>query len=972
MIVEQEQEQPNNGAVAIWETAGIVREAGSNRPLLLDAPDTFWVVQTGKVDVFVVPVQGGQPAGARQHLFRVQAGQALFGAQLSAGLGLLAVGAMGTRLLEVKQGEDRALMAGDEATRQLARWFDEWINQLTAVTTNVLPPKDCVPLESGTTFSLKAGGRVNPRREILWVIPMNGRLRWADREDLPPLQPGSYWPLSPVVWVQAAVNSDVGCQPTEALLRKAIAWAGLQDFHALVFTSLRANRDRDTATGRQRLVDKREASRRSLEGAFSQLAAVMEPEEATAATQEENALLMVCSLVGQAMGITVRTHPNLQKGISRNPLGDIAKASRFRVRQVALRGEWWRQDNGPMVGYLDGDKRPVALLPAGARRYTLVDSADNSRVRVTEEVAATINGFAYTFYRSLPDRLLTALALIRFGLRDSKSDLLMVVLMGIAIGILGVLTPLATGIIVDRIIPGANQSQLLQIALALLVAAVAAALFQVTQSIAFLRFEGKMDASLQAAVWDRLLSLPVAFFRDYTAGDLGNRAMSVSTIRQTLSGMAFGSILSGIFSIFSFALLFYYDTRLAWLATGLVGIAVAVTATASYLQVRYQRELVEIQGRISGIVLQLITGITKFRVAGVEERAFVYWAKAFSEQKRTAYQTRTVANSLAVFNAAYPTLALMVIFAAMALSAESGLTTGEFLGFNVAFTQFLMAALQVSFALVTTLSVVPLYERLKPILVTLPETDIHKASPGELSGEIEVSHVSFRYKANGPLILKEVSLHIEPGEFIALVGPSGSGKSTLFRLLLGFDTPESGAIYFDGQDLTTLDIQEVRRQMGVVLQNGRLLTGTILENIIGSSLLTIAEAQEAARMSGLDEDIKRMPMGLHTLVSEGGGTLSGGQRQRLLVARAVVTKPRILFFDEATSALDNRTQAIVSESLERLQATRVVIAHRLSTIINADRIFVMEGGRLVQMGTYQELINQPGPFLELARRQMTG
>jgi ABC-type bacteriocin/lantibiotic exporter with double-glycine peptidase domain len=216
-----------------------------------------------------------------------------------------------------------------------------------------------------------------------------------------------------------------------------------------------------------------------------------------------------------------------------------------------------------------------------------------------------------------------------------------------------------------------------------------------------------------------------------------------------------------------------------------------------------------------------------------------------------------------------------------------------------------------------------------------------------------------------------VSLHIEPGEFIALVGPSGSGKSTLFRLLLGFETPEAGAIYFDGQDLTTLDIQEVRRQMGVVLQNGRLLTGTILENIIGSSLLTIAEAQEAARMSGLDEDIKRMPMGLHTLVTEGGGTLSGGQRQRLLIARAVVTKPRILFFDEATSALDNRTQAIVSESLERLQATRVVIAHRLSTIINADRIFVMEGGRLVQTGTYQELIDRPGPFLELAKRQMT-
>jgi ATP-binding cassette subfamily C protein len=503
-----------------------------------------------------------------------------------------------------------------------------------------------------------------------------------------------------------------------------------------------------------------------------------------------------------------------------------------------------------------------------------------------------------------------------------------------------------------------------------LAAAVAGLLFQVTQSIAFLRFEGKMDATLQAAVWDRLLSLPVGFFRHFTAGDLGNRAMSISAIRQTLSGATFGSILAGIFSLFSFALLFYFDRQLAWLATILVLFAVLTTAAASYLQVRYQRQLVEIQGRISGMVLQLITGISKFRIAGAEERAFAYWATAFSEQKRTAYRARSVANSLAVFNAAYPTLALMGIFASLALSTEADLSTGEFVAFNVAFTQFLTGALQVSSALITTLSVVPLYERARPIFQTLPESDISRASPGELSGEIEVSKVSFRYKEGAPLILRDVSLHIRAGEFIALVGPSGSGKSTLFRLLVGFEQPEAGAIYFDGQDLMTLDIQEVRRQMGVVLQNGRVLAGTILENIVGSSLMTIEEAWEAARMSGLDEDIKAMPMGLHTLVSEGGGTLSGGQRQRLLIARAVVTKPRIIFFDEATSALDNRTQAIVSQSLERLQATRIVIAHRLSTIINADRIFVMEAGRLIQSGTYDELLAQPGLFADLAKRQL--
>ncbi|MCI0393741.1 MAG: NHLP bacteriocin export ABC transporter permease/ATPase subunit [Chloroflexi bacterium] len=956
-----------------WRAAGKIVEAGSNRPLLLVERDTFWVVVAGKVDIFAIPIVDGQPAGARHHLFRAEAGQALFSVHsaMEQGVGLLAVGAMGTELLVVEQHQAEPLVRDFDSAGQLVRWLDDWITNLTASTTTVLPPKDCTLLEAATSLSLPESARARPRRGVVWIKHMNGASWWLDRSDLPALGGKHHWPISGAAWVQAITNSELTCDQTKLLVRQGILWPSLQQFHGLIIECVRANMAQKTTAGHERLQEKAVASRRSLEGAFSRLAAVMEPEALTTAAQEENALLVASRLVGQAINVRIHSHPNIQKGISRNPLGDIAKASRIRLRQVALKGEWWRQDNGPLLAYMEEDKRPVALLPTTPRSYVLVDPAVPGRVRVTPDVATSLNSFAYTFYRPFSDRLLDALDLIRFGLWAAKGDLLMVVLMGIAIGLLGVFVPLATGIIVDRIIPGADRFQLWQISLALLVSAIAAALFQVTQSIAFLRLEGKMDVSLQAAVWDRLLSLPVAFFRNYTAGDLGSRAMSISTIRQTLSGTTVGSILAGIFSLFSFGLLFYYDTRLAWLATGLVVLAAGLTTAASYLQVHYQRQLVETQGRISGIVLQLITGIAKFRVAGAEERAFVYWAKAFSEQKRLAYQARSVANGLAVFSAVYPIVATMAIFAALAFSATAGLSTGQFLGFNAAFSQFLVATLQVSFALISTLSVIPIYERAKPILQTLPETDETKASPGELSGRIEINNVSFRYKENGPLILREVSLQVQPGEFIALVGPSGSGKSTLLRLLLGFETPESGAIYYDGQDLASLDIQEVRRQTGVVLQNGRLLTGTILENIIGSSLLTIDDAWEAARACGLDEDVKRMPMGLHTLVSEGGGTLSGGQRQRLLIARSVVTRPRILFFDEATSALDNRTQAIVSENLERLQATRVVIAHRLSTIINADHIFVMDGGRLVQSGTYRELMNQPGLFVDLARRQLT-
>jgi ATP-binding cassette subfamily C protein len=390
----------------------------------------------------------------------------------------------------------------------------------------------------------------------------------------------------------------------------------------------------------------------------------------------------------------------------------------------------------------------------------------------------------------------------------------------------------------------------------------------------------------------------------------------------------------------------------------------------SLYTLRLHRPLHALQGKISGQVLQFITGITKLRVAAAEVHAFAVWARNFSEQKRLDLATGRVYNGVAVFNEVYPILTTICLFAAMAYWARGDMTTGKFLAFNAAFTTFLYATLDVSAALISMLHVVPVYERAKPILATLPEVTEAKADPGELQGRIELSHVSFRYKADGPPILRDLSLQISPGQFVAIVGPSGSGKSTLLRLLLGFETPEAGTIYYDGMDLAGLDVQAVRRQIGVVLQSGKLMPGDIYENIVGSSLLTLDDAWEAAEKAGLADDVNDMPMGMHTVLGEGATTLSGGQRQRLMIARAIVAKPRILIFDEATSALDNRTQAIVSRSLEELQATRIVIAHRLSTIIHADRIFVIQAGRLVQSGNYEELMQQEGPFAELAKRQL--
>jgi ATP-binding cassette subfamily C protein len=446
--------------------------------------------------------------------------------------------------------------------------------------------------------------------------------------------------------------------------------------------------------------------------------------------------------------------------------------------------------------------------------------------------------------------------------------------------------------------------------------------------------------------------------------------MGIDSIRELLTGNVLTSILAAVFSLFSFGLLFYYSFRLALVALGLVAVLMAVTATLVYLQLRHQRELLYLQGKLASLLFGLIGGIAKLRVGGAEQRAFSLWAHRFAEQRQRSIAAQRVANFQAAFNSVYWTLTSLTIFAMVGFSSEDSLPIGEFLAFNAAFGQFLAAALSMIGVFSSVLTLVPIYERLSPILLEPPEVDTSKAEVGDLSGEIELSHVSFRYQPDGPLILDDVSFRACPGEFIALVGPSGAGKSTCLRLILGFDQATSGSIYFDGQDLTSISLQSVRRQLGVVLQSGRPMVGDIFTNIVGSSNLGIDAAWEAARMAGLEEDIKAMPMGMHTVISEGAETFSGGQRQRLLIARAVVHRPRIILFDEATSALDNRTQEIVSRSLERLKATRIVIAHRLSTIVNADRIFVLQGGRVIEAGTYQELIRQGGLFAQLAARQI--
>lgn len=437
------------------------------------------------------------------------------------------------------------------------------------------------------------------------------------------------------------------------------------------------------------------------------------------------------------------------------------------------------------------------------------------------------------------------------------------------------------------------------------------------------------------------------------------------------------TVFNSFFALLNLGLLFFYSFQLALVAIAIAAVNLAIALFSFFISRQKMIPMQELSGEIFGLTVQLIAGVSKLRVADAEERAFAHWAKKFGSQLELMLSTEAIEDAVTLFNMILPTVSSILLYglgvtliAQAQAQGETGFSTGTFLACNAAFGTFVGGVTGLSGAFVSVMQVSIIWERVKPILEEKPEVDDRKTDPGRLAGAVKLERVSFRYLKDAPLTLNKVTVEAKPGEFIALVGPSGSGKSTIVRLLLGFEQPEEGKIYYDSQDLAELDILAVRRQLGVMLQDGRINTSSIFNNISGGALVTFDEAWEAAKMAGFASDIEQMPMGMHTVISEGGTNISGGQRQRLLIARALVLKPKILIFDEATSALDNRTQATVSESLDSLRVTRIVVAHRLSTIRHADRIYVIVAGEVVQVGNFEELMAQPGMFADLMARQI--
>jgi NHLM bacteriocin system ABC transporter ATP-binding protein len=966
-----------NNVSHIFESQGKKIAANNYAPVELKGNDNIYWICTGKIDIFAVDQHM-----KRSHIARIETEEVFLGLDTKSNLseiGIQAIGIVDTQIIQMTQQQFLDELQDEQDSQNAANAIDVWIQKLTTGIHQGRSEQSIMKVVSEKNLPVNKDIDIQARSGLTWIKMKKGSACFLKLDSYLLDPETDFIPISRHSWIHMLTDGEI---ETTSTFNRLSVWkkTGLElsIFNTIVLRLIEKHLTIEKQKEKIRLKNKVSKEKGAIQNALTQLSSLLISGQNIdySAAVTPDALLTACKWIGMHMKIKIVTPPYLESDqiMSRAKLNQIARSSQIRKRQILLRGDWWKKDSGAILAHIEDSKRPVALIPTGVGQYSIADPVDLTFTPVTRDAVEQLSPFGFTLYPSFPQKSMYGADMLRFGLRDCKNDLFILILFGIIGGILSLMTPFMTGYLFDAIIPEASKHMLIYIALALVSVAITVGVLNFVKGIAYIRIESKMNKHIQSAIWDRLLSLPLSFFRSYNAGDLSNRANGINMIRQLVSGVVVTTVLASLFSIFNLALLFYYNVNLALIAIFLAVVSLIFSFIICYRGQFHQKKVAHLEGKLSGMTLQFITGISKIRVSGSEIFAFSVWSQIFGQMKAEYMKTGFLINRQEIFNMVYPLIASIVIFGTSIpyLHNQNGYvwTLGEFMAFYTAFCIFLSAILQMSLSIIATLDIFTCYERLSPILRAQPEIDLARKNPGRLKGDIEINQISFRYREGGPLILNNISIHIKPGQFVAFAGESGSGKSTLLKLLLGFEQPENGSIYYDGQNLTKLDIRDVRQQIGTVLQSGKLMPDSIFKNIVGSSGKTLDDAWEAARMAGLSRDIENMPMKMHTLVTEGGSSLSGGQRQRLMIARALVKKPSILFFDEATSALDNHTQTIVSKSLESFHSTRLVIAHRLSTIIHADCIFFVHKGQVVEQGTYSELMQLNGHFCELARRQI--
>lgn len=664
--------------------------------------------------------------------------------------------------------------------------------------------------------------------------------------------------------------------------------------------------------------------------------------------------------------VKIRELPEHIEGLNEQ-LEYLLRPTGIMRRTVELKKGWHKDATGPFLAVWRDTKRIVALIPtAFGYRFLNVDTGKWTRVDQKNE--GCFEEEAICFYKPLPLRKASYKDFLKYALGAlSAWDVAFVAAAILAVTLVGMLPAKLNYIIFSLVIPSGSIRLLYSMAWLMVCVLGSTALLGAVKSLCMARIKSKMGMSVQSAVMMRVLSLPASFFKGHNAGELATRVQKADALCTLTADAVLSTGLTSVFSLVYMTQIFHYAPALCIPAIVFLALGLVVSIVSAFARINVTRKQMEFQAKEKGISYGLIAGVQKIRLSGAEKRAFSKWATIYAKEASMNWNPPLFLKLSSVISLAISAIGTIVMYWA---AIQSGVSTADYYAFQTAYGMVSGAFGALSSAAFIAAQIKPVMEMLRPVLDEAPEVSGDKQVVTRLSGSIELNNVFFRYSESMPYVIDNLSLKIRPGEYVAIVGATGCGKSTLMRLLLGFETPEKGAVYYDGKDLSRIDLKSLRRRIGVVLQDGKLFSGDIFSNIVISApWLTLDDAWAAAEMSGMAADIRRMPMGMHTVISEGGGGISGGQRQRLLIARAVAPKPRILMFDEATSALDNLTQKQVSEALDNLKCTRIVIAHRLSTIRQCDRIIVLQNGKIIEDGNYAELLELKGYFAQLVERQ---
>ena len=974
---------------------------GSNTPIELNGDEMGWLVLSGSVGVFIVEEESRR----RRHLYRVEAGGFVTGLtradqEILDGATVIAVP---TNQAELVQVNTTALLdALDEIDDKpsACQLIEQIVSELLGPASRMSRiPITAERVAAGSQLSFSEGDQLFAEHVLLWAkSPQHcfrlGHPTYSPDDPALPSESDDFWtPIAPNMWW--VVIQDFQTETIDTSHRLALGSIGrdISQFHSSVLRIGRAlYRQLDDRSSKA--IFRAKHTRQEEFGASLQKMSQILHRSADSETDATQ------SPIGRAAEIVCRANGFelvLQEGESfsfedsPDPVAAIASRAGCLSRNLNLVGDWWHQDHGAMLAFRGPERQPVALIPdTNAKQYFLVDPVNHQQVRIDPATASELTDEAHTFFRPLGDHVASPWRLARMGAFGSARDIWRIVWMILLGGLLSLVLPVVTGWIMDPVIPNAELSNLTVLAIAIAITGAASVGFSYVQGIATLRIEGRMENIVQTAVWDRLLKVPVGFFRQFSVGDLVNRSDGIDSMRRFVTTSVIQTILHSVSIVFSLGLMIYYDWSLTLVVGLIVLFYVLLSLPVGFRFVGITRRLMYLNGRLQGVVLQLLTAMPKLRIAGAEQYAFVHWSTRYAEIISLTYKQRVLNIFLVVSKSILRVLTLFLIVGMLAwqggvlfsvfypntewqVDSALGaipLSTAHFISFHVALGQFIGGAFGLTELGIKLLNLTPIYERVKPILTASEEASSGKEVMTEIAGKLEFNDVIFQYSDDMPLVLDRMSFEVEAGQMVALVGPSGAGKSTVVRLLLGFEEPHGGSIYIDDKDLDSINKKDLRQQIGVVLQESRLLSGSIFHNIAGGTGISLDEAWEAARMAGIAEDIEAMPMGMQTFLGEGASTISGGQRQRIAAARALARRPRLIIFDEATSALDNDTQRHLAENIARLNATRLIIAHRLSTIVDADKILVMDKGRIVETGTFHELMEKNGFFAQLAKRQL--